>query len=75
MRFLKCINDKYTYDSPYGPPLYSGITENRIYKILDEDNIGYKITDNNYKNYWYTKNYFVDVTRELKLNRLLDNHF
>jgi hypothetical protein len=49
-----------------------GLTIDKLYKVLDINNIGYRIVDDKERNYWYTKDLFysIDEERDKKLNSL-----
>jgi hypothetical protein len=49
-----------------------GLTIDKLYKVLDINNIGYRIVDDKERNYWYTKDLFysIDEERDRKLNSL-----
>ena len=52
-----------------------GLTIDKSYPVTDIDNIGYRIVDNEFRNYWYTKELFypIDEERNKKLNDLDKN--
>jgi hypothetical protein len=49
-----------------------GLTIDKSYKVTDIDSIGYRIVDNELRNFWYTKELFypIDEERNKKLNSL-----
>jgi hypothetical protein len=49
-----------------------GLTIDKSYPVIDIDNIGYRIIDNELRNFWYTKELFysIDEERNKKLNSL-----
>jgi hypothetical protein len=49
-----------------------GLTIDKSYKVTGIDSIGYRIVDNELRNFWYTKNLFypIDEERNKKLNSL-----
>ena len=49
-----------------------GLTIDKSYPVTGIDNIGYRIVDNEFRNYWYTKELFypIDEEREIKLKEL-----
>jgi hypothetical protein len=49
-----------------------GLTINKSYAVTGIDNIGYRIVDNQFRNYWYTKELFypIDEERKKKLENL-----
>ena len=49
-----------------------GLTIDKSYPVTGIDNIGYRIVDNEFRNYWYTKDRFypIDEEREIKLKEL-----
>ncbi len=51
-----------------------GLTINKSYPVTDIDNIGFKIIDNQMREYWYTKELFypVDEERNKKIEQLWD---
>ena len=50
-----------------------GLTIDKSYKVTDIDSIGYRIVDNELRNFWYTKELFypIDEERNKKLNQIL----
>ena len=50
-----------------------GLTIDKSYKVTDIDSIGYRIVDNELRNFWYTKDLFypIDEERNKKLNQIL----
>jgi hypothetical protein len=50
-----------------------GLTIDKSYKVTGIDSIGYRIVDNELRNFWYTKNLFypIDEERNKKLNQIL----
>lgn len=51
-----------------------GLTIDKSYVVLDIDNIGYRIIDNELRNYWYTKELFypIDEERNRKIKQIWD---
>lgn len=51
-----------------------GLTIDKSYVVLDIDNIGYRIIDNDLRNYWYTKELFypIDEERNRKIKQIWD---
>jgi hypothetical protein len=49
-----------------------GLTIDKLYKVIDVNNIGYRIVDDKGRNYWYTKDLFYSIAeeRDKKLNSL-----
>ena len=49
-----------------------GLTIDKSYKVTGIDSIGYRIVDNELRNFWYTKELFypIDEERNKKLNSL-----
>ena len=49
-----------------------GLTIDKSYTVTGIDKIGYRIVDNEFRNYWYTKELFytIDEERNKKLNAL-----
>jgi hypothetical protein len=49
-----------------------GLTIDKLYKVIDINNIGYRIVDDKERNYWYTKDLFYSIAeeRDKKLNSL-----
>lgn len=49
-----------------------GLTIDKSYTVTDIDKIGYRIVDNEFRSYWYTKELFypIDEERNKKLNDL-----
>ena len=41
-----------------------GLTIDKSYPVLDIDNIGYRIIDNELRNFWYTKELFYPINEE-----------
>ena len=39
----------------------NGLTINKSYAVTGIDNIGYRIVDNEFRNYWYTKELFYPI--------------
>jgi len=50
-----------------------GLTIDKSYPVTGIDNIGYRIIDNESRNFWYTKDLFypIDEERNDKLNQIL----
>ena len=50
-----------------------GLTIDKLYPVTGIDNIGYRIIDNESRNFWYTKDLFypIDEERNDKLNQIL----
>ncbi len=51
-----------------------GLTPQKLYPVTDIDNIGFRIIDNQLRNYWYTKELFypIDEERDKKIEKLWD---
>ena len=51
-----------------------GLTIDKSYVVTDIDNIGFRIVDNELRNYWYTKELFypIDEERAKKINDILN---
>lgn len=51
-----------------------GLTINKSYLVTDIDNIGYRIIDNEMRDFWYTKELFypIDKERDKKIEQLLN---
>jgi hypothetical protein len=49
-----------------------GLTIDKSYVVTGEDNIGFRILDNEMRNFWYTKELFypIDEEREKKIENL-----
>lgn len=49
-----------------------GLTVDKSYTVTGIDSIGYRIVDNEFRNYWYTKDRFypIEDEREIKLKEL-----
>ena len=49
-----------------------GLTIDKSYIVTGEDNIGFRILDNELRNFWYTKELFypIDEEREKKIENL-----
>lgn len=49
-----------------------GLTIGKLYTVTDIDRIGYRIVDDELRNFWYTKELFhsIDEERERKINEL-----
>jgi len=49
-----------------------GLTIDKSYVVTGEDNIGFRILDNELRNFWYTKELFypIDEEREKKIENL-----
>lgn len=41
-----------------------GLTIDKSYAVTDINNIGYRIVDNEFRNYWYTKELFYPIEEE-----------
>jgi hypothetical protein len=63
---VKCKSDSDSTDK------LKGLTIDKFYKVTDIDKIGFRIIDNELRNYWYTKKLFypIEYVREDKLNKL-----
>jgi hypothetical protein len=50
----------------------NGLTINKSYAVTGIDNIGYRIVDNEFRNYWYTKELFypIEDIRDNKLKQI-----
>ncbi len=51
-----------------------GLTIDKSYAVTDIDNIGFRIIDNQMRDYWYTKELFypIDEERNKKIEQLWD---
>lgn len=51
-----------------------GLTIDKSYVVTGEDNIGFRIVDNELRNFWYTKELFypIDEERNKKIEELWD---
>ena len=51
-----------------------GLTIDKSYMVTGEDNIGFRILDNEMRNFWYTKDLFypIDEERNKKIEELWD---
>jgi len=51
-----------------------GLTIDKSYMVTGEDNIGFRILDNELRNFWYTKELFypIDEERNKKIEQLWD---
>jgi hypothetical protein len=51
-----------------------GLTIDKSYVVTGEDNIGFRIVDNEMRNFWYTKELFypIDEERNKKIEQLWD---
>ncbi len=51
-----------------------GLTIDKSYVVTGEDNIGFRILDNQLRNFWYTKELFypIDEERNKKIEQLWD---
>jgi hypothetical protein len=51
-----------------------GLTIDKSYVVTDNDNIGFRIIDDELRNYWYTKELFypIDEERNKKIEELFD---
>lgn len=49
-----------------------GLTIDKSYVVTDIDNIGFRIVDNEMRNYWYTKELFypIDEERNKKIEQI-----
>jgi hypothetical protein len=49
-----------------------GLTIDKSYMVTGEDNIGFRILDNEMRNFWYTKDLFypIDEERNKKIEQL-----
>jgi hypothetical protein len=49
-----------------------GLTIDKSYMVTGEDNIGFRIVDNEMRNFWYTKELFypIDEERNKKIEQL-----
>ena len=52
-----------------------GLTIDKTYTVTGIDNIGFRIIDDEFRNYWYTKELFypIEDIRDNKLNKILEN--
>ena len=50
-----------------------GLTIDKLYPVTDIDNIGYRIIDNELRNFWYSKELFhpIDIERDKKIEQIL----
>ena len=50
-----------------------GLTIDKLYPVTDIDNIGYRIIDNELRNFWYSKELFhpIDIERGKKIEQIL----
>ena len=50
------------------------ITINKSYQLIQEDNFGYQVTDDEGRNFWYSKEVFYtpEETRDINLNSLIE---
>ena len=53
-----------------------GLTIDKSYTVIDIDKIGFRIIDNELRNYWYTKELFypIDEERNIKLDKILNDN-
>jgi hypothetical protein len=53
-----------------------GLTIDKSYAVIDIDKIGFRIIDNELRNYWYTKELFypIDEERNIKLDKILNDN-
>jgi hypothetical protein len=53
-----------------------GLTIDKSYAVIDIDKIGFRIIDNESRNYWYTKELFypIDEERNIKLDKILNDN-
>jgi hypothetical protein len=53
-----------------------GLTIDKSYAVIDIDKIGFRIVDNELRNYWYTKELFypIDEERDIKLDKVLNDN-
>jgi hypothetical protein len=53
-----------------------GLTIDKSYAVIDIDKIGFRIVDNELRNYWYTKELFypIDEERNIKLDKILNDN-
>jgi len=51
-----------------------GLTIDKSYMVTEEDNIGFRILDDELRNFWYTKELFypIDEERNKKIEELWD---
>ena len=66
MKYVRCVS-----------AAYWGITVGKIYEIINSsmlyiDNYFFLILDDYYEYKYYSKIYFIDVTREIKLEKILN---
>ena len=49
-----------------------GLTIDKSYTVIDINHIGYRIIDDEFRNYWYTKELFypIEEERDRKLNEI-----
>ena len=50
-----------------------GLTIDKLYPVTDIDSIGYRIIDNELRNFWYSKELFhpIDIERDKKIEQIL----
>lgn len=53
-----------------------GLTIDKSYSVTGIDNIGFRIIDNEMRNFWYTKELFypIDEERDIKLDKVLNDN-
>jgi len=53
-----------------------GLTIDKSYAVTGIDNIGFRIIDNEMRNFWYTKELFypIDEERNIKLDKILNDN-
>ena len=53
-----------------------GLTIDKSYSVTGIDNIGFRIIDNEMRNFWYTKELFypIDEERNIKLDKILNDN-
>jgi hypothetical protein len=54
-----------------------GLTIDKSYMVTEEDNIGFRILDDELRNFWYTKELFypIDEERNKKIEQLGLNYY
>ena len=54
----------------------TGLTIGKSYVVTDIDNIGYRIIDNELRNFWYSKELFhpIEIERDKKIEQILNEN-
>jgi hypothetical protein len=65
---VRCKSDNDSVDK------LKGLTIDKSYMVTEEDNIGFRILDDELRNFWYTKELFypIDEERNKKIEQLWD---